>query len=421
MIIMINGAPEERKGEHVSGPLEGVRVLEVASFVFVPASAAILADWGADVLKIEHPSYGDPVRQVAAWGVPAAVNGVSHLFEVGNRGKRGMGLDLNTDEGRAILLSLVDTADVFLTNLLPAARTKLGIEPDDILGRNPRVVYGRGTAQGPRGPLAARGGFDGITYWGRSGAAIGVSTPGQEFPSPMPGPGFGDLQSGMALAGGIGAALFQRERTGVGTVVDVSLMSAGLWAMGMTISGASVLDVDELPYQGHFQSPNPLTNQYRTKDGHFVALGFLQADRYWPEFCMVVDRPEWIGDARFASLDDRRRNSEACVAMLDELFLERTLAEWEDVLSRQQGQWDVFLKAGRVRYDEQVQANDYAQLVEHDGDGKVVLVPAPAQFGGEMTTLGRGPALGADTDAVLAELGLDAAAIADLRARGIAG
>ena len=403
------------------GPLDGVRVLEVASFVFVPASAAILADWGADVLKIEHPSWGDPVRQVAAWGVPARVKGVSHLFEVGNRGKRALGLDINTDEGRDILMSLVDTADVFVTNLLPAARTKLGIEPEDVLGRNPRIVYGRGTAQGPRGPLAGKGGFDGITYWGRSGAAIGVTPPGQDFPSPMPGPGFGDLQSGMALAGGIGAALYQRERTGVGTIVDVSLMSAGMWAMGMTISGASVLDADELPHQGHFQSPNPLTNQYRTKDGHFIALGFLQADRYWPEFCMVVDHLEWIADERFATLESRAENAEACVAMLDDLFAARTLAEWVEVLSRQQGQWDVFLKAGRVRYDEQVQANDYAQLVEHDDDGKIVLVPAPAQFGGEVTRLGRGPALGADTDDVLTELGLDAAAIAELRERGIVG
>jgi crotonobetainyl-CoA:carnitine CoA-transferase CaiB-like acyl-CoA transferase len=401
--------------------LDGVRVLEVASFVFVPASAAILADWGAEVLKVEHPSWGDPVRQVAAWGVPARVKGVSHLFEVGNRGKRAIGIDINTDEGRDILMSLVDTADVFVTNLLPAARTKLGIEPEDVMGRNPRIVYGRGTAQGPRGPLAGKGGFDGITYWGRSGAAIGVTPPGQEFPSPMPGPGFGDLQSGMALAGGIGAALFQRERTGVGTIVDVSLMSAGLWAMSMTISGASVLDVDELPHQGHSQSPNPLTNQYRTKDGHFIALGFLQADRYWPEFCMVVDHLEWIADERFATIQSRAVNAEACVAMLDDLFAERTLAEWEDILSRQNGQWDVFLKAGRIRYDEQVQANDYAQLIEHDDDGKVVLVPAPAQFGGEVTKLGRGPQLGADTDLVLAELGLDGAAIADLRERGIVG
>ena len=283
------------------------------------------------------------------------------------------------------------------------------------MARNPRIVYGRGSAQGPRGPLAARGGFDGITYWGRSGAAIGATAPGQEFPSPMPGPGFGDLQSGMAMAGGISAALFKRERTGKGVVVDVSLLSAGMWAMGMTVSGASVLDADELPHQGHFASPNPLTNVYRTKDGHFIALGFLQADKYWPEFCLTVDRLEWIGDERFTTMEDRRINSEACVQLLDDLFAERTLAEWEETLSRQDGQWDVFLTAGRVRHDEQVLANEYAQQIEHEGHGQVVLVPAPAQFDGEVTELGRAPSLGADTDAVLAANGFDEAAIADLR------
>jgi len=405
----------------VPGPLEGVRVVEVASFVFVPAAAAILADWGAEVIKVERPGWGDPVREVAAWGVPARVNGVAHLFEVTNRGKRAIGIDVNTPEGQEILMSLVDTADVFMTNLLPAARTKLGIEPEDILARNPRIVYGRGTAQGPRGPLAAKGGFDGITYWGRSGAAIGVSPPGAEFPSPMPGPGFGDLQSGTALAGGIGAALFQRERTGTGTVVDVSLMSAGLWAMGMTVSGSSVLDVDELPAADRTKTANPLTNVYRTKDGHFVALGFLQADRYWAELCILVDRLEWVVDERFDTMQSRAANSESCVKMLDELFAERDLAEWEELLSRQQGQWDVFLKAGEVRHDEQVQANEFAQLIEHDGDGKIVLVPAPAQFGGVVSKLGKGPQLGIDTDALLAELGYDEAAIADLRLREVVG
>ena len=401
------------------GPLDGVRVLEVASYVFVPAAGAVLADWGADVLKVEHPSLGDPARTTAAWGVPASVNGVSHIFEVANRGKRAIALDIADAEGREILLALVDEADVFLTNLLPPARRKLGIEPEDIMGRNQRVIYGRGTAQGPRGALAGRGGFDGITYWGRSGAAIGATTPGQEFPSPMPGPGFGDMQSGMALAGGIGAALFTRERTGRGVLVDVSLMSAGLWAMSMTVSGTSVLDVDELPYQGHEASPNPLTNVYRTKDGHFIALGFLQADKYWPEFCLAVDQLEWIGDARFATMADRRRNSAACVRLLDELFAQRTLAEWEEVLSGQDGQWDVFLKGGRVRLDEQVLANEYTQVVEHEGDGKIVLVPAPAQFDGTVSQLGKAPSLGSDTDDVLAAHGFDEAAIADLRERGV--
>jgi len=407
--------------ERVAGPLAGVRVLEVGTYVFVPSSAAVLADWGADVLKIEHPRYGDPVRRTSAWGVPAEVEGVAHLFEFSNRGKRSIGLDITTDEGRDILLRLVDGVDVFLTNLLPATQRKLGIEPADILARNPRIVYGRGSAQGPRGPQADRGGFDGITFWGRSGAAIGATAPDQAFPTPMPGPGFGDLQTGMALAGGVAAALYKRSVTGEGVVVDVSLMSAGLWAMGMTISGASVLGADELPHQDHFASGNPLTNVYRTRSGEFIALGFLQSDRYWPEFCHVADRLDWIADPRFATADDRKVHATECITMLDELFAQHDLAEWTAILGRQEGQWDVLLKAGRVIDDEQALANEFVQQVEHDGFGAITLVPAPAQFNGEVSELGRAPKLGANTDEVLASLGCDAELIADLRARGIVG
>jgi len=400
-------------------PLEGVRVLEVAIYAFVPSAAAILADWGAEVLKIEHPVLADPGRNTAAWGVPAVVNGVSHLWEVPNRGKRAMTLDLATPEGKEILMRLVDESDVFLTNFLPAARRKLGIEPEDIRDRNPRIIYARGSAQGPKGELAERGGFDGVTYWTRTGASLGVTPPGAPAPLSMPGPGFGDLQCGMALAGGVSAALYRRERTGEGTVVDVSLMSAGLWAMGMTISGTSVLDVDRLTHQSHENSTNPLVNEYRTRDGGFVAMGFLQSDRYWPEFCLLVDRLDWLADERFADSAARAENSQILVKFLDELFSERDQAEWEELLSRQDGQWDVVMPAGKVRCDAQAQANGYVQLVQHEGGGKIVLVPAPAQFDGEAPQLGKAPTFSADTDDVLKSHGLDDDAIANLRVRGV--
>ena len=332
----------------MTAPMEGVRVLEMAIYAFAPSAAAILADWGADVLKVEHPVLGDPGRVTAAWGVPADVNGVSHLWEVTNRGKRAIALDVATQEGREFLMQLVDESDVFVTNFLPAARRKLGIEPEDIQGRNPRIIYARGSAQGPRGELSERGGFDGVSYWSRSGASLGVTPPDAPVPLAMPGPGFGDLQSGMALAGGIGTALFHRERTGEATVVDASLMSVGLWAMGMTISGTSVLDSDTLPHQYHRNSTNPLVNEYRTKDGGFIALAFLQSDRYWPEFCVLVERFEWLADDRFADSSDRAANTEALVELLDELFLDRDLAEWQELLATQDGQWDIVLPAGQV-------------------------------------------------------------------------
>jgi crotonobetainyl-CoA:carnitine CoA-transferase CaiB-like acyl-CoA transferase len=403
----------------MTAPLEGVRVLEVAIYAFVPSAAAILVDWGADVLKVEHPVTGDPGRGTAAWGVPADVNGVSHLWEVPNRGKRAMTLDIATAEGKEILLRLVDESDVFVTNFLPAARRKLGIEPEDILGRNPRIIYARGSAQGPRGDLAERGGFDGVTYWTRTGASIGVTPPEHPVPLAMPGPGFGDLQSGMALAGGIGTALYQRERTGKGVVVDVSLMSVGLWAMGMTISGTSVLDTDTLPHQYHRDSTNPLVNEYRTKDGGFIALAFLQSDRYWAEFCVLVDRLDWLADERFTDSATRAQHASELVALLDDLFLERDLADWQELLTKQDGQWDTVLPAGQIQHDEQAKANGYVQRIDHDGDGKVVLVAAPIQFDGEVPVLGKAPTFGADTDDVLRSHGFDDDAIAGLRSRGV--
>ena len=403
----------------MTAPLQGVRVLEVAIYAFVPSAAAILADWGADVLKVEHPVLGDPGRTTAAWGVPADVNGVSHLWEVANRGKRAITLDLASPEGKAILMELVDESDVFVTNFLPAARRKLGIEPEDIQGRNPRIIYAvaarRGRGASCRNAVGSTG--------SRTGRARGRRSASRRrrhsVPLAMPGPGFGDLQSGMALAGGIGTALYHRERTGEGTVVDVSLMSVGLWAMGMTISGTSVLDVDALPHQYHRDSTNPLVNEYRTKDGGFIAMAFLQSDRYWPEFCVLVERFDWLADERFQDSAARAANTTALVELLDELFLERTLAEWQELLSKQDGQWDTVRAAGQVQHDDQALANGYVQRVEHDGDGKIVLVAAPVQFGGEPPALGKAPAFGADTDDVLRAHGRDDAAIADLRARRV--
>ena len=196
-------------------------------------------------------------------------------------------------------------------------------------------------------------------------------------------------------------------------------MSMGLWAMGMTISGTSVLGAETLPHQHHHDATNPMTSSYRTKDGRFVALAFLQSDRYWPEFCRVVDRLDWLADERFADAAGRAAHRGALITLLDDLFSQRTSDEWRDVLAQQEGQWDVLLPAGSVRHDEQAIANGYVQRVRHAGTGKIDLVPAPAQFDGVAPALGKAPGIGADTDDVLGCLGRDADALAVLRTRGV--
>ncbi len=402
-------------------PLGGIRVIEVGSFVFGPATAVVLSDWGAEIIKIEHPTAGDPVRNVRAWGMPNSVDGVKFVFEFSNRGKRDLALDIGRPEGHEVLMRLVDTADVFVTNFLPVTRRKLRIDADDIRGRNRSIIYGRASGQGVRGPQAEEPGFDAMTYWARSGAAIGVTPPDWPYPLAMPGPGFGDVQSAVALAGGIGTALYHRERTGNGSVVDVSLLSAGVWAMGMTYLAAGIAARDTLEHQGHAAVENPLVNNYRTSDGAYIALVFLMPDRYWEEFCTTVGKKEWLDDQRLRDADARKENSDICVHLLNELFAEHTLEEWCEILSRQGGQWDVVNSPGRAMNDADAVANGYVQRIANDGANDVALVAAPVQFDEEVPSLKRAPELGADTDDILAGLGLDAKKIGELHKSGVIG
>ena len=216
------------------------------------------------------------------------------------------------------------------------------------------------------------------------------------------------MQAGMALAGGIAAALFRRERTGQGSVVDVSLMSAGLWAMQPTVVAAALTGADMLGMQDHDTPVNPLVNEYRTKDGRFVALAMLEADRYWPEFCLAVDRLEWLDDERLATAASRSENAGLCVNLLDELFASRPLTEWRELLSHQEGQWDVVQTPGEVHRDEQAKANGYVQTIDTASRRPLVLVPAPAQFDEHVRQLTAAPEHGEQTGEILAECGFNA-------------
>jgi crotonobetainyl-CoA:carnitine CoA-transferase CaiB-like acyl-CoA transferase len=399
-------------------PLAGLRVIELAAFAFVPSAGAILSDWGAEVIKVEHPTLVDPFRMTSAFSIPAEVDGVSPFFEAVNRNKKGVAIDLNHRDGLEAFLRMVDTADVLLTSFLPDARARLGIDEESICERNPRIVYAVGSGYGPEGNLAQQPGFDGLVYWGRTGAALGATPPG-EIPPLLPSPAFGDLQSGVALAGGVAAALARRGRTGVGGVVDASLFSSGIWAMGIALAGCSVTGVTQLPYQGQAAPTNPLANQYRTADGRIVFLGFMQPDRYWDEFCIAVDRVEWITDSRFADMSQRNANAGALVELLDELFAERPLDEWVAILRTQPGPWDVVQKVGDVLEDEQALANGFVRRSE--APPHIAMASAPASFRGDPPPTRPAPRLGEHTHDVLLELGLSAADQNSLRAQGVIG
>src|SRR5438132_1627106 len=238
--------------------LHGIRVVEVAQWWFVPAAGAVLADWGADVIKIEHPVSGDPQRGLVTSGLVPSTGGINFMVEQSNRGKRSVGLDLGRPAGRDLLYRLVETADVFLTSFLPAARRRLAIEVDDIRRVNPKIIYVRGHGQGARGPERERGGYDAASFWCRGGIANALTPPGAAQPV-MQRAAFGDSAGGMTVAGGVAAALFHRERTGEPAVVDVSLLGTAMWIMAPDIIASQLLGID-LPVSARPQPPNRIVH-----------------------------------------------------------------------------------------------------------------------------------------------------------------
>ena len=382
--------------------LKGIRVVEVATWTFVPAAGAVLADWGADVVKVEHPATGDPQRGLVVGGLTpeqAATVMIGHP----NRGKRSVGLDISRPEGRDVLRRLVVGADVFLTNYLPAARRKLQVDLDDLREVNPRLVYVRGSGQGVRGPDAERGGFDLASAWSRAGIGYKLTDPAYTEPVRQP-PAFVDLAGGLALAGGIAAALFERERTGVAPVVDVSLFGVGSWMMAPDILGGSHLG-GSLPLRSRTDANNPLVNAFPTKDGRWLNLVLLQSDRYWPELCAHLGRRDLVDDPRFADARARHAHRSECVAELDAIFRTRTLDEWCDALATMEGVWAPLRAPGEVPADPQAIANGVLADV---GSGPERVVASPVQFDERpLGTVPAAPGLGADTDEVLGELGID--------------
>ena len=383
--------------------LQGVRIVEVAQWWFVPAAGAVLADWGADVIKVEHPVTGDPQRGLVTSGLVPSTGGVNFMIEQPNRGKRSVGLDLGHPRGRDLLYRLVETADVFLTNFLPPARRRLQIDVGDIRRVNPKIVYVRGHGQGARGPDAEKGGYDAASFWCRGGIANAVTPSGAAAPV-MQRAAFGDSTGGMAVAGGIAAALFRRERTGSPAVVDVSLLGTAMWVMGPDIIASKLLGID-LPSGDRTQPPNPIVNSYRTKDGRWLFLNMLQPDRFWPDLCRRLGRPELVADPRFA--DDRTRfeNRGECVRILDGIFAGKTLAEWRAELADAEGVWAPMQSARELPDDPQAVANGYLPEVERGGT-RFTLVASPVQFDERSPTLGPAPDLGQHTEEVLLELGL---------------
>ena len=404
-------------------PMEGVRVVEVAQFTYVPAAGAVLADWGAEVVKVEHAVTGDAQRGFTHLGPVAAGGSFAPLMEHPNRGKRSIGLALEQSEAREVLYDIVRRSDVFVTNFLPDARARLAIDVDDIRRVNPDIIYVRGTALGARGPEADKGGYDQPTFWCRAGSAAGITAPELDGMLGMPGPAYGDSIGGITIAGGISAALFARERTGETSVVDVSLLSAGAWANALAIdlslrSGAPWRG--RPPESGGGAVRNPLVGFFRTEDGRYLNLNMMQPGRYWADFCKHIDRPDLISDPRFATAQELTRQAEVAAALIADVIASRPFAEWIERFRTLEGQWAPIQDSVEAGQDVQLRANGYiAQVVDVDGN-VAELVTAPVQFDEAPATPIRGPKFAEHTEEILKELGRSDEAILALRLAGAA-
>jgi crotonobetainyl-CoA:carnitine CoA-transferase CaiB-like acyl-CoA transferase len=397
----------------VTGPLDGVRVVELGVWVAGPAAGGILADWGADVVKIEPPE-GDPARMFGTMlGGDVAFN---PPFEMDNRSKRSIVIDVTKAAGIELAHELLADADVFVTNIRLDALERLGLDPDSLRERHPRLVYGIVTGWGITGPERDRAAYDIAAFWARSGLAGLLTEPGGE--PPFQRGGMGDHGAGMTLASGINAALFARERTGEGQLVSTSLLRHGMYTISFDLNVALRFGVG-IGVANRQTMGNPVINSYRDADDRWFWLVGLDGARHWPDLCRAVDHPEWIDSEEYGTVVGRRDNARELITALDEIFATRTREEWGERFDREDVWWAPVQTIDEVLADPQAWAG--GSFVEvPDADGTVTMINQPVDFAGTPgAPRAMPPDLGADTDAILAELGRDATAIDDLRRDGI--
>jgi crotonobetainyl-CoA:carnitine CoA-transferase CaiB-like acyl-CoA transferase len=394
-------------------PFDGVRVVELSQWVLAPVAGALLADWGADVIRVERPE-GDPYRGLMTQGIGADSGPVNLSDALANKGKRSIQLDLRNEQAMTVMHQLLSRADVFVTNMRGPALQRLGLDAETLRERYPALVYARGHGLGVRGEEADRAGYDASAFWARGGFAHVLTPPECGQPVALRG-AMGDRSAAMALAFGIAGALLRQARTGKGSVVDVSLLATAMWTLSSDVLSALR---GMKPRETHGRRVNPLYGAYRTSDDRHIQLVFLESDRYWPAFCRAFGRDDLLADPRFASHQARGENTEACVEALDAEFAKRSFAECKELLATIDAPWAPVQAVEELLTDPQVLANDYLAEVAVEGGPTYTLPNVPVQYDERPAPARRAPEAGEHTEEILLELGYSWEQIGDLRDAG---
>jgi crotonobetainyl-CoA:carnitine CoA-transferase CaiB-like acyl-CoA transferase len=380
----------------MAGPMEGINVVELGVWVAGPATGGILADWGADVIKIEPPT-GDPAR---LFGLMLGLDiDASPPFEMDNRSKRSVVLDLTTDDGLGTALELISGADVFITNVRPGALRRLGLDFESVAPDNPRLVYGLITGYGETGPDADRAAYDVAAFWSRSGVASLLTRPGET--PPFQRGGMGDHMAGMSLTAAICAALVARDRTGTGQLVSTSLYRQGAYTVSFDLN-TYLMSGQPIAIGQRETMRNPCMNNYAAGDGRRFWIVGLELDRHWPPLCRAVDRTDWLTDPRFSDAWSRAVHAVELIAELDQIFAAKPLDEWAEIFAREP---DFFWSPVNTLEDVLADEQFHAAGGMVDVPGSVPMVATPADFHGTpWAPRSAAPELGQHTDEVLAEL-----------------
>ena len=401
----------------MGGPLEGIKVVEMGVWVAGPAAGGILSDWGADVVKIEPPGLGDPARlfqYMLGGDLP-----YNPVFENDNRSKRSLVTDLRKPEGLEIALDLIRSADVFVSNVRPAGLARLGLGAEELCTRFPRLVYGMITGYGMEGPEADRAAYDIAAFWARSGIAHSLTQPGSHPPHQRGG--MGDHNAGLAAAGGICAALLNREKTGKGQIVSTSLLREGLYTLSFDLSVALRYGLS-IQAGNRKTAGNPAINNYADSEGNYFWIVGLEGERHWPPLARAAGHPEWLEDPRFAEPRARAENAETLIGMLDEIFATKTRAEWGEIFDAEEDLWWAPVQSiDDVIADPQVAAaGGFCEVP--DGPTTTTLPATPVDFGGTpWAPRSMAPSHGQHTEEVLQEIGRTGTEIAALREAGVVG